>query len=118
MDQLYLFVKTGFMGLSCQDKYKQSAVCKVNPVHVVGDANHAIISTWLVLRLSPCMEAAWGRSRSRRVRRRLLMALRLMDGNKICVVPEFLEEQQSMHKTWEKIFLSKTTIPPKILLII
>ena len=44
------------------------------------------------------------------MRRRLLRAPRLMDENKICVVPIFLEEQQSMHKTWEKIFLSKKIV--------
>ena len=38
------------------------------------------------------------------------MAPRLMDGNKICVVPEFLEEQQSMHKIWDKIFLSEDSV--------
>ena len=81
-------------------------MCKVNPGHVVGDAGLAIISVWLVPRHSPCMGAAWGRTRTRRVRRRLLRAPRLMDENKIRVVPNFLEEQQSMHKTREKIFLS------------
>ena len=65
-----------------------------------------MISAWLVQRLSPCMAQAWGRPRLRRVQRRLVTAPRLTDGNKISVVPKFLEEQQSMYKTWEKIFLS------------
>ena len=35
-------------------------LCKANPAHIVGDAGFAMISAWLVPRLSPCMGQAWG----------------------------------------------------------
>ena len=81
-------------------------MCKVNPGHVVGDAGLAIISVLFQDTRPAWGQPGWGRTRTRRVRRRLLRAPRLMDENKIRVVPNFLEEQQSMYKTWEEIFLS------------
>ena len=110
--------RLGFWACHARTGVNSLHLCRVNPVHVVADASHAMISAWFVPRLSPCMGPAWRRpswassmlARSRRVRRRLLMAPRLMDGNKICVVPEFLEEQQSMHKIWDKIFLSEDSV--------